>query len=449
MSSVVEQISVLEREQVRLEGLLTDDRNWRALQELRALNGSGPADSLETELRLKRLLAGNPYYAARLKIVEAVTILRRLRDVAGDGDRGESAPSGGNGATVSAPLATSLGVPLFGEAEKPSRPILVYGTDAMEIVPASSVSGPLRHSPAADAPSHSLTAIRNITPEQAAELACLGVTSFAEIANWTAADVKRVSDALGLGRTISKENWIEQAAQLDRRFPSEAPAAKPVVPVAQERQAPAITSSSKPATAPLPPAEAPVLVAVSAEPVVAPPKAEPAPLQAVPPAEPPRTRDTELVTTGPEPVSPKDWLAQRRRAVAQSTRPAQGQAAPEAPAARTHSEALDHEIRYGGGTAFVPPGEAEVTIATVPPGATSPGAGAAASLRSRLRPSAPATPQIDPASHAGYSVDIEEATVQIIERGKDEPGGLRSAIAAAIPDSGRVSRFLSALKGNK
>ncbi len=81
-SSVVEQIAGLERERTRLEGRLAADENWRALVSLQALNGSAPPDAGETEQRLRRALAANPYYSARIKIVEAITILRRLNDVA-------------------------------------------------------------------------------------------------------------------------------------------------------------------------------------------------------------------------------------------------------------------------------------------------------------------------------------------------------------------------------
>lgn len=62
-----------------------------------------------------------------------------------------------------------------------------------------------------------LTSIRGISTEFAEHLASLGVTRYAEIAAWRADDVRRVAQALELPREISRQNWIEQAALLERR----------------------------------------------------------------------------------------------------------------------------------------------------------------------------------------------------------------------------------------
>jgi len=62
-----------------------------------------------------------------------------------------------------------------------------------------------------------LTSIRGISTEFAEHLASLGVTRYAEIAAWCADDVRRVAKALELPREISRQNWIEQAALLERR----------------------------------------------------------------------------------------------------------------------------------------------------------------------------------------------------------------------------------------
>jgi predicted flap endonuclease-1-like 5' DNA nuclease len=62
-----------------------------------------------------------------------------------------------------------------------------------------------------------LTRIRGITPALAGRLAALGITRYGDIAAWRPHDVRQVSDALGLGREISRQNWIEQAALLHRR----------------------------------------------------------------------------------------------------------------------------------------------------------------------------------------------------------------------------------------
>ena len=62
-----------------------------------------------------------------------------------------------------------------------------------------------------------LTSIRGISTALAGHLASLGVTRYAEIASWRADDVRRVAQALKLPSEISSQNWIEQAALLERR----------------------------------------------------------------------------------------------------------------------------------------------------------------------------------------------------------------------------------------
>lgn len=63
-------------------------------------------------------------------------------------------------------------------------------------------------------PADDLTRIRGIGARLAAQLEREGVRMFAQIAAWLPADVARVSSALALGRAVSAQNWIEQAALL-------------------------------------------------------------------------------------------------------------------------------------------------------------------------------------------------------------------------------------------
>lgn len=62
-----------------------------------------------------------------------------------------------------------------------------------------------------------LTRIRGIDRRLADALTARGIGSFAGIASFTAADVRTLTAALGLGRRISAENWIEQAAVIITR----------------------------------------------------------------------------------------------------------------------------------------------------------------------------------------------------------------------------------------
>ena len=82
-------------------------------------------------------------------------------------------------------------------------------------------SAAIAPAPTATPSADDLTRIRGIDQPLAKRLANVGVTSFAQIAAWEYNDVRRVSDALGLGRQISRQNWIEQAAL--RRGTGEAP----------------------------------------------------------------------------------------------------------------------------------------------------------------------------------------------------------------------------------
>mgnify|MGYP003120664832 CR=1 FL=1 len=60
-----------------------------------------------------------------------------------------------------------------------------------------------------------LTKLKGVGPKLATQLRELGVTSFAQIAAWSEADIDRIDDQLGRfkGR-IRRDNWIEQARLL-------------------------------------------------------------------------------------------------------------------------------------------------------------------------------------------------------------------------------------------
>jgi predicted flap endonuclease-1-like 5' DNA nuclease len=65
--------------------------------------------------------------------------------------------------------------------------------------------------PSATQAADDLTRIQGIDPGLQVRLGQLGVQRFADIANWRAADIARISAALGFNRRIERENWIEQA----------------------------------------------------------------------------------------------------------------------------------------------------------------------------------------------------------------------------------------------
>lgn len=61
------------------------------------------------------------------------------------------------------------------------------------------------------APPDDLKRIRGIGVLIEKRLVAMGVTSYEEIANWTAADIDRVSQSLEFKGRIERENWVEQA----------------------------------------------------------------------------------------------------------------------------------------------------------------------------------------------------------------------------------------------
>ncbi len=113
-----------------------------------------------------------------------------------------------------------------------------------------------------------LTKIRRIDRQLAERLRRIGITHYEQVAGWTATDVRSLSAALGLGRTVYQQNWIEQAEQLARRRAT--PTAS-VVPTAGERTQ--LPTGAREAAAPVTPS-APVAAAAAAETlaVVSPPE---------------------------------------------------------------------------------------------------------------------------------------------------------------------------------
>jgi predicted flap endonuclease-1-like 5' DNA nuclease len=131
-----------------------------------------------------------------------------------------------------------------------------------------------------------LTRIRGIDRALVARLADLGVTSFAQIADWAHTDVRRISEALGLGRQINRQSWIDQAVLL-RRPDAVAALPKPVPPVPAPPPEAVVEPENTPVAAALKPPLATAAFEIET-PSPAQPPAEPipaAPLPA-PPSEP-------------------------------------------------------------------------------------------------------------------------------------------------------------------
>lgn len=120
------------------------------------------------------------------------------------------------GAALACLIRRSLFVPARQTAERRVDPL-------PEVLHRQSVKAPLTPPapaspppPAAPVPAaaQDLKRIRLIDAGLEAALNKLGITRYGQIAGWMRADVQRFAQALGVGRRINHENWIEQAGIL-------------------------------------------------------------------------------------------------------------------------------------------------------------------------------------------------------------------------------------------
>ncbi len=127
------------------------------------------------------------------------------------------------------------------------------GSDTVEPTNHAADPNPSIGTAAATEPDDELTRIDGLTSGDAQKLNGLGVSSFAAIAAWHAADIRSVGAQLGGTKRIQQENWIEQAALLARDGQTEhtrrrvEPTAKPPAERAQPDPTPQSTPVPPPA----------------------------------------------------------------------------------------------------------------------------------------------------------------------------------------------------------
>jgi F-type H+-transporting ATPase subunit gamma len=101
--------------------------------------------------------------------------------------------------------------------DKPSRQLIEFNDNAtdgyLDIRPVSALAATAVGVLEPD----DLEEIVGIGPVYAGELTAMGITTFAQLAAWTADDVQRIGDALGAEGRIDREDWIQQARQLHER----------------------------------------------------------------------------------------------------------------------------------------------------------------------------------------------------------------------------------------
>lgn len=141
------------------------------------------------------------------KVIEDGTAPPLARDVL---DEGAERARRNQALIDAAPAAPAEKAPVVADANSQAVAAAPLGTDAEagpEITP--TITTPARG--AAD----DLSRIKGVGPKLVALLAELGITSYAQIAAWSEADVERVDAELGRfkGR-ITRDQWIEQAKLL-------------------------------------------------------------------------------------------------------------------------------------------------------------------------------------------------------------------------------------------
>ncbi|BAV47699.1 NADH dehydrogenase-like protein [Mesorhizobium loti] len=112
------------------------------------------------------------------------------------------------------PAAAKTAAPAKPAASKPAASTASAAKSAAAPKPAAAKkAAPAAAKPAAAKPDN-LRRLIGIGPVNEKLLKAQGVTSFAQIAAWTAADIKRIEDVMNFDGRIARERWIDQAKLL-------------------------------------------------------------------------------------------------------------------------------------------------------------------------------------------------------------------------------------------
>ena len=125
-------------------------------------------------------------------------------------------PSSSAPAALTSTPATAKSAPAAKPAPaKPAaaKPAAAKASAAPKPAASKPAAAPKKAAPAAGK-ADNLRRLIGIGPVNDKLLKGLGVTTYAQIAAWTAADVKRIEDTLNFDGRIAREKWIEQAKLL-------------------------------------------------------------------------------------------------------------------------------------------------------------------------------------------------------------------------------------------
>lgn len=146
-------------------------------------------------LAVAALIAWYIFHASR-----RTRVTGERRDVLDEG----AAPAARNQALIDAPTAAPVPIP-------PATPPGLAGAGEVVEAVVERQQGMAAETSGAD----DLTRIKGVGPKLAAQLGELGVSTFAQIAAWSEADIDRIDAQLGRfqGR-IRRDSWVEQAKLL-------------------------------------------------------------------------------------------------------------------------------------------------------------------------------------------------------------------------------------------
>lgn len=149
-----------------------------------------------------------------LAILVALWLLAANRKTRIELDPRDDGPARRNQALIDAPPAAVPHVEVgFVPLMEPDATIVAMPAPEIEPAPAPVPATPA--APAAAATADDLLLIKGLGPKLRAQMADLGITTFAQIAAWSEADIDRIDAQLGRfqGR-IRRESWVEQAKLL-------------------------------------------------------------------------------------------------------------------------------------------------------------------------------------------------------------------------------------------
>ncbi|TPM36905.1 proton-conducting membrane transporter [Mesorhizobium sp. B2-3-4] len=136
-------------------------------------------------------------------------------------------PAAAKPATASAPAAKAPAAKSPAAKAPAAKAPAAKAPAKPSAAPAAKKAAPAAAKPASGKPDN-LRRLIGIGPVNEKLLKAQGVTSFAQIAAWTAADIKRIEDVMNFDGRIARERWIEQAkllaagneAEFAKQFPT-------------------------------------------------------------------------------------------------------------------------------------------------------------------------------------------------------------------------------------